>query len=596
MVDRILEAARTSTFDFRTIANPQDTLKPRFDEWVEYYRLKSAVAAVIQPKTILEIGVRYGYSAAAFLHGAPQAHYTGIDLDIDAFGGGGGGLEYARGILPRSATLIHGNSQQMQELPGAEVYDLIHVDGQQDEPGILHDLQLALRHTRYILVDGFFWTRANFFGGADFLVRFRPYLDYFAVIPGYAGELLIAVKPEAQGRHMHLPAGWSRPIDPARRYENGGWVFQQQVEAAAWDESCSHALLMLSQAWSPGSILHLGASHSNLALTAAAAGVKVVTFFADPEMATQARISAATDPHLADHAEWIVGDISQLAPEQLFDCVIMELGDGLQNVSMLEQWIDALRSRLVSHAKLILSISPHRLYAHYGYARRRRLAEKVGAYLPECPDVTGSGPSTTGPDCSPAALRRRLRKHFPHLLIWFGTARAPLDGLRRPLTRTAVERQSHCFIVAAGADFTAEPLTAMIEGSPLTPYDASQVQLDGFAAHLQARVGENLFLRVRLDNHSSKVLLSEGPFPTFLSYHWWRVEDRSSAIFEGHRNPLTMPQPPESSRIHRMLVSAPAQAGRYLLQVTLVQEKIMWFETHGSRAHFQIEVDVAASG
>ena len=63
MIDQILAAQREATFDFREHAHPADPLAHHFEEWVPYYRLKFAIAKALRPASILEIGVRFGYSA-----------------------------------------------------------------------------------------------------------------------------------------------------------------------------------------------------------------------------------------------------------------------------------------------------------------------------------------------------------------------------------------------------------------------------------------------------------------------------------------------------------------------------------------------------
>src|ERR1035438_4093889 len=52
---------KQSDYDFRLSACPDDPFRYLFDEWVPYYRGKWAIARYLQPKRILEIGVRYGY-------------------------------------------------------------------------------------------------------------------------------------------------------------------------------------------------------------------------------------------------------------------------------------------------------------------------------------------------------------------------------------------------------------------------------------------------------------------------------------------------------------------------------------------------------
>jgi hypothetical protein len=131
----ILDAAANSEYDFRRVANPDDPLKHLFNEWVPYYRLKWAIARVLQPRMILEIGVRFGYSAATFLDACPAAAYLGIDNDSDTFGAQRDAIRWARHITRgTNAEYLMVDSQQLHELPGGP-YDLIHIGTQKDGEG-----------------------------------------------------------------------------------------------------------------------------------------------------------------------------------------------------------------------------------------------------------------------------------------------------------------------------------------------------------------------------------------------------------------------------------------------------------------------------
>src|SRR5882762_7347748 len=132
MFNSIISLAQTTEYDFRQTACAADPLKHLFDEWVSNYKMKWAISHLLKPASILEIGVRFGYSAAAFLHGHPQAHFVGIDLDTDSYGGTKGAINWAKKITRQfSADFIDADSQALDRLPGG-VYDLIHIDGQQD--------------------------------------------------------------------------------------------------------------------------------------------------------------------------------------------------------------------------------------------------------------------------------------------------------------------------------------------------------------------------------------------------------------------------------------------------------------------------------
>src|ERR1700730_2815552 len=131
MLQEILDFSRTGDYDFRVTANPEDPCRHLFEEWVPYYRTKWAIARKLQPARILEIGVRYGYSALAFLNACPEASYIGIDVDSELYGGVKGAIEWARNSTRNyNASFLITDSQGLDRLPDG-VYDLVHIDGQQ---------------------------------------------------------------------------------------------------------------------------------------------------------------------------------------------------------------------------------------------------------------------------------------------------------------------------------------------------------------------------------------------------------------------------------------------------------------------------------
>jgi len=139
------------------------------------YAAKHAIALELQPGSILEIGVRAGYSALAFLSACPKARYVGLDAENGRHGGQGGPwTPWAKGLLePYSAEIAVVDTQESDSLTRLWArrtadfplpiqvlvfgpFDLIHVDGDHSEAGCLHDLRLslpALAQDGAILVD-----------------------------------------------------------------------------------------------------------------------------------------------------------------------------------------------------------------------------------------------------------------------------------------------------------------------------------------------------------------------------------------------------------------------------------------------------------
>ncbi len=192
MIEAILTEAARSDYDFRTTACPKDPMRDSWPEWVAYYRTKRAIAAVLRPSSILEIGVRYGYSALAFLDGSPDATYLGWDLDNGSYGGMIGASEWARAELApfgARATVETQDSQQVVALD--RDWGLVHIDGQQNYTGTLHDLDLAAWAATWALVDGCHWSADNWRACSAWLYSTQDAYRWAALIPGYCGDLLI---------------------------------------------------------------------------------------------------------------------------------------------------------------------------------------------------------------------------------------------------------------------------------------------------------------------------------------------------------------------------------------------------------------------
>lgn len=130
----------------------QPTDNPKFGnaEFHAYYLAKHEIARAVRPTAIAEIGVRYGYSAWAFLQAAPTASFTGFDRQAGTHGGvkGVDTFPAVEALLERdfpeaSLSLLTFDTQQLEALPGGP-FDFIHVDGDHSEGGCYHDLELAL--------------------------------------------------------------------------------------------------------------------------------------------------------------------------------------------------------------------------------------------------------------------------------------------------------------------------------------------------------------------------------------------------------------------------------------------------------------------
>jgi len=133
----------------KEVLHPQDTHPWDFrtPAFYEEYRVKYAIAKLIQPHSILEVGVRFGYAARSFLFAMPEASYIGLDFDEPSWGDFAG--------LPRvwAETRLHAryphndirtfhfDTQKDSLTPlGLELIDMVHIDADHSYGGTTRDL------------------------------------------------------------------------------------------------------------------------------------------------------------------------------------------------------------------------------------------------------------------------------------------------------------------------------------------------------------------------------------------------------------------------------------------------------------------------
>lgn len=136
------------------------------EEWYQNYRNKFRIAQAFKPTTIIEIGVRYGYSAHAFLCACPEARYIGIDADLPSLNAmGAPTCDWAFGMLrltippcPR-LELIKVDSQKENVTPLLPKAEFVHVDANHSYKGATADMEaLWPVCTQVMLVDDYVGT------------------------------------------------------------------------------------------------------------------------------------------------------------------------------------------------------------------------------------------------------------------------------------------------------------------------------------------------------------------------------------------------------------------------------------------------------
>jgi len=171
-----------------SIICPKDpTATPeRIAEYKTHYRVKHGLARECNPQVIVEIGVRCGYSAWAFLTACPDAKYHGFDADNGTHGGQGGPWTWwAEKILAERKFdfEIHAPFDTQDKIAMPVSADFYHIDGDHTVKGVQHDLDIC-------------WEAAN--GGAVLLVDDYDYID--DVKQGV--DEWLAARPEIKWKHV----------------------------------------------------------------------------------------------------------------------------------------------------------------------------------------------------------------------------------------------------------------------------------------------------------------------------------------------------------------------------------------------------------
>lgn len=148
-----------------------------------YYHHYFDIIKKFNVKSVVEIGVRGGYTAYAMLSANPKMKFLGYDIDKpNPYGYVPNLFDYAKNMLPErfpeaNIELLKMDTQKLKTLPGK--FDLAHIDGEHSFEGCLHDLKLCTPHVRIILADDY-----------DYVTSIRKAVDTFLQETGFSSEYL----------------------------------------------------------------------------------------------------------------------------------------------------------------------------------------------------------------------------------------------------------------------------------------------------------------------------------------------------------------------------------------------------------------------
>lgn len=156
-------------------------------EW--YY----AISKVIQPKSFLEIGVRYGFSFLPTLIGSDKLEYA-LGWDLETYGNNTIAKsnigEYYKGNCKWE--VLHKDSQLEKELP--QFFDLVSIDGCHDYSCKIHDLKLCIGKCNYVILDDYDYHSEVRRAVDDFLKQHADAVEWNEYIKTFRGSQLIKFK------------------------------------------------------------------------------------------------------------------------------------------------------------------------------------------------------------------------------------------------------------------------------------------------------------------------------------------------------------------------------------------------------------------
>jgi 2-polyprenyl-3-methyl-5-hydroxy-6-metoxy-1,4-benzoquinol methylase len=591
LINHILDIYKSSKFDFTDYACPNDPLERNFSDWVHYYRLKFAISKAIRPSTILEIGVRYGYSAYSFLSACPNAKYTGIDNNSDTFGGVEKSIEWAKSKLCNfNVDFILEDSQQIYELPFCK-YDLFHIDGQQDGGGTYKDLELAFHYSEWVLLDGYHWSSQNYLESNEFLLRHKELVEYSINIPSYAGELLIKIKKNLnQPRYKFgKQSGVQSSNDLIKTYDSeyylndcGGHQSFKDCGADRIDDCRILSILALTKLAPVGQAIDIGCGRGEVCFHLAKKGYNVHGIDYSKSAIDIARNAVLENQKYSKMLSYECIDVNLFEFKKNYQLVVCT--DVIEHLS--ESEVDKLyiqiSANLSDDGLFILHTFPNSWYYDYFYNKKKSLVDKYGGFLSSEPRSMYEKIMHIN-EQNPAIMRKQLNKNFGNVKFWFGSSDDLLGSLKGDVSFKDLCKYPSLYAICSHSEINISKLSDLCSDRLFFADDVKEkIDISISECPIAIFAGEEFTIKILISNMTSYSLNSLNKNPINISYNWYEGEKCIES--NGIRTPFHFPIINGEKETLEIYCKAPKIKGPCDLLVTLVQEYHAWFNQDGFEA------------
>ncbi|MEY2494817.1 MAG: lipopolysaccharide transport system ATP-binding protein [Verrucomicrobiota bacterium] len=118
----------------------------------------------------------------------------------------------------------------------------------------------------------------------------------------------------------------------------------------------------------------------------------------------------------------------------------------------------------------------------------------------------------------------------------------------------------------------------IIRMDELSSKKIAKISLEVNTAPREVRISSMFWLDAQVTNATNEPLYSVPPHAVRLAYHWIEKVTRQVVVFDGNRSGFFPGLDANEVGHCRMAVMAPNRPGEYVLQTTMLQEGVCWFE------------------